>query len=494
MKPSRLHLTPPADLFSAPLVHTGIAGLWLALFWPCIQWLVETYGQAEFRLNGLLFVFILAMLGRRLFTTNELPLSFSPKSIPVTVLAFGLAAYLAIERFWDIDILSCMAFGTATFGLLGLYLPASVWKRCAPGTLLLVATLPFGQHLEIFLGFPLRILSAQVVHTVFGLMGIDSVSQESIVLIENRLTHIDLPCSGIKSLWTGGVFYLFMTVMEGYRLGLRWLAGLIALLSLIVSANLVRIFLLVSLSHGNVSTTLTRAVHVPLGLLGFGLACGLVSLCCSRWVPRFEKEPVRFLPPAHPAQGWVLFLILGFSLWAHEGRLPASSAPANRSLLSFPRATALPLTPVEREFFSLHAGVAVQKLRFDFEGLRGTLFLARTAHWRAHHHPEQCLAGQGHAIDHSRTRFISADFPYRQVALNPGGYRAAYWFYSKGEVTDDYTARIWSGLREPHREWTLVTLTFDREIGADSAAAKRLMVFLRDRLAQSNVSNEKGTS
>ncbi len=472
----------PAARFLEPVLHTAIAGLWLLLFWPSLSWLSDMFGRADTQLNRALLFGILACLAYRFKERPLPPLGLRFTAGPVLLLLAGIVSYLLFERHAGIHILSCIAFGVATFGLAGLYLPVSTWMRSAPAFLLLILTLPFGQHLEVFLGFPLRLLSAQMIQGAFAALGLDAVTRESILLIENRMTHIDLPCSGVKSIWTGTLFYLFLTVMEGYRLGVRWLTGLIALLSLIVCANTVRIFLLVSLSHGGFPDTLGRSVHVPLGLLGFGLACGIVTLLGSRWIPRFRQEPSVFGHPSSPAQGMVLLLILGCSLWAHEQRLPDPAGPANRSLLSFPGAKPLALTLTERRFFSEQSGAAAQKLRFEFQGLSGTLFLVQSANWRAHHHPEQCIEGQGQAIEHSRTRLIDNGFPYRLVALRHGGYRAAYWFFSQGRVTDDYSARTWSGIREPGREWTMVTVYFDRGVAHKLDDVDQLQRFIREQL------------
>ncbi len=480
MKTRTQTLLPPNHL--EPVLHTAIAGLWLLLFWPSLSWLFTMYGQQDNLLNRVLFFFILLYLAHRFAQRPAVELRFYFKTAPAVFLVAGIGSYLFIERFVGLNILSCMAFGLATFGLAGLYLPVASWLRSAPAFLLLILTLPFGQHLEVFFGFPLRLLSAQTIQSAFAALGVDSFSRESILLIENRMTHIDLPCSGVKSLWTACIFYLFLTVMEGYRLGVRWLTGLIALLSLVVCANMVRIFLLVSLSHGEFPDTLGQSVHIPLGLSGFALACGIVAYFGSRWISRFSKEPPVFGHPSCPAQGLVLLLILGISLWAHEQRLPDPAGPANRPLLSFPGAQPLPLTRQETQFFSEQSGAATQKLRFEYRGLSGTLFLVQSANWRAHHHPEQCVEGQGHAVGHSRTRFIDREFPYRLVALRQGGYRAVYWFHSQGRVTDDYTARTWSGIREPGREWTMVTLYFDRNVAHKLDEVDRLQRFIRDQL------------
>ena len=46
-----------------------------------------------------------------------------------------------------------------------------------------------------------------------------------IIVLENGVAQVDVPCSGLKSLGTGTLFLLAATSMEDRKLGGRWLLG-----------------------------------------------------------------------------------------------------------------------------------------------------------------------------------------------------------------------------------------------------------------------------
>lgn len=50
-----------------------------------------------------------------------------------------------------------------------------------------------------------------------------SIGLDTILILENGVSQIDLPCSGVKSLWTGLLFLLAATWLERRPLNLRWL-------------------------------------------------------------------------------------------------------------------------------------------------------------------------------------------------------------------------------------------------------------------------------
>jgi exosortase O len=105
----------------------------------------------------------------------------------------------------DINTLSATLFGLATYGLLGLWLEPQRWRRGLPAALLLVGVLPFGEHLQTFVGYPVRILTAALVQKGLAAAGAHSVGMETILVFENGVSQVDIPCSGVKSLWTGPV-------------------------------------------------------------------------------------------------------------------------------------------------------------------------------------------------------------------------------------------------------------------------------------------------
>lgn len=83
--------------------------------------------------------------------------------------------------------------------------------------------------------------------------------------------NVDLPCSGIRSAWTGLVFFLGATCLLRSRLGLRWILAGAGYLLLLFAANILRVAALALHSHAGLPA-LSRLVHEPLGVPGFALA------------------------------------------------------------------------------------------------------------------------------------------------------------------------------------------------------------------------------
>ena len=221
---------------------------------------------------------MLALIGLRLRKTHwRLP---GPDDLRphlhVAALALALggsALYLAVEHFLDIRSLSAALFGLATYGLMGLWLEPRRWKEGFLAALLLVGILPFGEHLETFVGYPMRRITAQLVRDGFSAFGQTSLGVDTILVFESGIAKVDLPCSGVKSLWTGLLFLLSATWIERHPINLRWLLAGVALAGLLFCANLVRVAALIGVGQVLNWTLLAEMLHVPLGVLGFIGAC-----------------------------------------------------------------------------------------------------------------------------------------------------------------------------------------------------------------------------
>ncbi|MCB1213858.1 MAG: archaeosortase/exosortase family protein, partial [Deltaproteobacteria bacterium] len=195
-----------------------ILGLWLFLFFPVFQWLGASFYTPEYRWHTALFILLIAVFLKKIFSKDLPDFCLQLRLIPFFILFLGVLGFLVSERFLDMDLVSCFFFGWASFGLAGLFLQKERWKASLPYLLLFLAVLPFSFHIETFLGFPLRVITAKVAYYFFESIGIHGFNHESIILVENKLAHVDLPCSGLKSLWVGSLFILALSVLENYKI------------------------------------------------------------------------------------------------------------------------------------------------------------------------------------------------------------------------------------------------------------------------------------
>jgi hypothetical protein len=114
----------------------------------------------------------------------------------------------------DIMIIAAVLFGAASYGSAGHPLLAPGHPG-GPGS----GALPFGEFMQVFVGYPMRILTAMLVRDGLAAAGIGAIGVDTILVFESGVSQVDLPCSGVKSLWTGALFLIAATWIERRPLG-----------------------------------------------------------------------------------------------------------------------------------------------------------------------------------------------------------------------------------------------------------------------------------
>ena len=130
--------------------------LWMWFFRGIYPYLTTIFSRQEFRTNQILLVGVLVLLVLQIRKGQIQPrLTEKPSlNLPALVLVLTSATgYLLVERFLDINTLSASLVGLATYGLLGLWLSPTRWHQGLPAALLLIGTLPIGEHMETFIGY-----------------------------------------------------------------------------------------------------------------------------------------------------------------------------------------------------------------------------------------------------------------------------------------------------------------------------------------------------
>jgi exosortase O len=467
--------------------------LWLWLYRPVYPYLGVIFTGQEFRTNQIILLGVIALIAMQVRRGDLRPcFDAAPQLyLPAILLALGgSAGYLLLERFLDINTISASLFGLASYGFLGLWLRPSRWRQGLPAALLLVGALPFGDHLQTFVGYPLRIATAAVVQQGLAAMGVHTLGIDTILVFENGIAQVDLPCSGIKSLWTGGLFLLAATWIERRPVNLRWLVISALFAGLLLAANLLRVGVLVGVGQVLGWRLLAEMLHVPLGVLGFIGACA-AAVWMLRWtgfLPDPEAtgvadsgEPARaestLIPdPARPA--WLppslALVLIGLSL-LYTPPPPAAAAPPLPAW-DFPlelNVSPWPFTPGEQRWLSRDGPQSADRWTFEWRGHTGSLLFITSNTWRAHHRPERCFEVYGMSVSNSHSFLNAPDFPIRSVTLGSGPqrelYTAVYWLQSSQRVTDDYASRIWADFEPGHRPWVLVTVLFDQPYDPEDA-------------------------
>jgi len=511
-----------------------IIGLWLWLYRPVFDYLAIIFSRQDFRTNQLLLVGVSVLIALRARKVRLRPRMGAVPQLfpPALILTLGSSAlYLVVERFLDINTVSASLFGLASYGLLGVWIQPRRWRDGLPAALLLIGTLPFGEHIQTFVGYPMRIFTAALVRDGLVAVGVASVGTDTILILESGVSQVDLPCSGVKSLWTGLLFLIAATWIDRRPLSRRWLLIALVFAGLLFTANLARVSVLVVVGHVAGWRLAAEMLHVPLGVLGFVAACGAAAALLRLQRPtvqdeRGRKQDIDPVPPekmsgmgadepridypAQPVLGtsssplarpvWlapILAAIILAMVLAYTPR-PQTRLVHPPPVWEFPAGLVtqpMPFKPDEIEWLTGGGAESADRRSFEWRGITGSMILITSTSWRAHHRPERCFEVYGLSLDDSHTCLLTPDFPVRFVSLRYGGghglLSAVYWFQSVDCVTDDYATRIWADLAPERDRWTLITIVFDSMYDPHAADIQTLCIALRDAMADSL---EGGTS
>ena len=469
--------------------NVALVILWLWLFRAVFDYLAIIFTREDFRTNQLALVGVIVLFAiqfRREQTFPQLDAAPQPHRAPLLLVLAGSIGYLLVERFLDINTISASLFGLASYGLIGLWLNPIRWRAGLPAALLVIGILPFGDHMQTFIGYPMRILTASLVRDGLASAGVASIGVDTILVFENGVSQVDLPCSGVKSLWTGALFLLAATWIERRPINLRWfiIASVFALLLFVT--NFARVAILVIVGQVLNLQLVAEMMHVPLGVLGFIAACAAGALMLRgdggrRTADGGQTTLVRV--PYFSVFLATTFLMLGL---LYSPRPQTGLAQART--WNFPGELAvqpLPLNPDEIAALTRENAESADRFQFAWRGITGSMILVPSATWRAQHRPERCLEVLGWQINNSRAVLIAPDFPVRSVTVNQragSSLSATYWFQSATRVTDDYGTRMWADLTPQRERWVLVSVLFDRTLDPNDENVQSFYLALRDAM------------
>ncbi len=498
-------LTLPARLAA----NAGILILWFWLYRPVYRYLGVIFTRQEFRTNQIVLVGVIALIAMQVrrgdlrLRMDTLPQLYPPA---LALALVGSVLFLAAERTLDINTLSASLFGLGCYGMLGLWMRPRLWRQGLPAALLLIGALPFGEHMETFVGYPVRILTAKIVRDGLAAIGYPAIGVDTILVFENGISQVDLPCSGVKSLWTGGLFLLAASWIERRPINLRWIFVALGFAILLLGANLLRVAILVFTGQVMSWRLLAEMLHVPLGVVGFVAACA-AAVYLLRWmVPEFtpfvaareeQSDPDsglerqdRYLPrptwlPAALA-GVLLLLVL---LYAPRPQVASAQSIPNWQFDPQLTTESWSFSPEELDWLSQGSPLSADRWHFQWRGFSGSLLFITSQTWRAHHRPERCFEVYGLSVQNSHAILAGPDFPVRQLTLGQGKYHnlysAIYWLQSRQQVTDDYGTRMWADLPTETEPWVLVTILFDQAYNPQDDSLLDLYTTLRQTVQRS---------
>jgi exosortase O len=465
----------------------AIATSWLYLNRPVLDWLAQALQEIS-PFNGLMLIAGgLLLMGLGIYYRQQI--QFSAPTLRLVPLLFMLGCGMgAIATRWLIALeqLPVVLFLLGSYGLFGLFLSPATWKKGLPVGAAIACLFPFGVQFSTGLGAPARVLTSHIVEYLLTLAHIPAISTEDIILLDTGVAYVDSPCSGLKSMWTGTLFLLAATWLEGRQIGLRWLGVAVANLGLLAIANTARIITLVILTHVLHQSALAEVLHVPLGLMGF-IVASLITWGLLRWVPR-SRSVAMVEQPQHQRFTFKAPIIITASILSlmliPQPQITTTTLDLSQLQWSDSIKTqAIALNRYEQKFFANYPGVTTQKQTFEFQGLTGSIVLVASPTWQAHHAPELCLAAFGYHIDRMDGEALTPTVTGRWLTLDGGTKTASYWFQSATRTTDDFFVRFWGEVFRKDPTWTMVSIVFDQSHSTTEPAVQSFLNVVHDAIA-----------
>lgn len=470
--------SPDPDVAGAARLHAGVTLAAVVLAWaaafrePLRVLVLGTSPRAQL-LDAALVTGIVVLAIRRRGAMSPWP---RPALAPLAVTALAVLGHAAVTLTIHAVVASGIAMVLAAWGLAGLWLPQRRWLQAFPLVLAGVCALPIGPTLDLYVGFPLRMASTRVTHALLAAFIEGDVSMQTVLVIDagTRGVQVDLPCSGVRSLYCGAIAWAAATWFEHRRVGACWLLASGGFVIALVLTNLARVIALVLL-HTHVGPRPTELLHLPLGMAAFSAACA-----AGWWLLHRVPATTAAAATAIADSRRVPPLLLVVPLLAVATVSPRASAPTQVAVPQLPAwAEPLPLEEGERASTTAHGADALGKWRVSdpTTGVRGQLLLVRSRDWRAHHQPDACHHAAGRAVVDARTVLLAPEVPVRWLALRTpqGPATGVYWFQSSTHVTEDHDARAWASLSGDTQPWVMVSLTLDGARDPDDAELRSFL-------------------
>ncbi|MEG4318688.1 MULTISPECIES: exosortase O [unclassified Microcoleus] len=479
-----------------------LAPFLLALAWFCanisaVKWLLSSFVEIPTLYKIAIGFLIVALVGRSL-SSGDRPLALSPNIVlrrnPLLLMLGAGVLSIALGCTINIPQVSVMLFILGTYGLCGLFAEPNFWRKNLPVAGLLACILPFNSQFNSGLGLPARVLTAQVVEKFLSIFQIGAISSYDIIVLENGIAHVDVPCSGIKTLLVGTLFLLAATWLEGRQLNFKWLAVCAANFLMLVSANALRVAVLVLVAQVFQQPTYAEILHVPLGIVGLVCACFLSWLMLQK-VPKFpttkqidfnsqrDSEILKNQPLAKPGLIATVAVLAVISQLYHVESTKIAIAP-----LQLPTqiiSEAIPLNPSEQRFFGNYPDTKAEKKRFVSGNLHGSMLAVASTSWQTYHAPELCFVTSGISVNRIEQKQLTPAVTARWLYLRDNQLSAAYWLQSSGQTTDNFLSRIGSDITHRNQTWVLVSILFDSAVNPDSPEVEEFTARVHNAVKQS---------
>ncbi len=384
---------------------------------------------------------------------------------------------------------------TTAIGLIGFYLllsftiPKAVWKNGLIPFALLLMCLPFGRQLDTYIGFPLRMLSVDFVASQMTWFGFNLNSRDTILIIENKASQVDIDCSGIKGLWVGLIFFIAYTWINKIKLNLKWLGLLIILIISILFFNIIRVSTLVMLNSIQGLEKGVQYFHYSIAAFGIVLSCLLVHFLAIFFkLINSNQTEILKQEVAHKENNTKYLVLLNVVILTlliipqkPNYKVISKAIPYLKSDENFSIKT-INFNSGEKAVFEKD-GSAAQKFEFKYKEIIGEAIIVIGNDWRAQHKPELCFEAAGNNLQSVQTLLVNKSFPVKFIQFNQQESVVYSWFQSPQIITDDYSYRNWLELSGKESNWLLMNVVIHNN--SNKQQVQELLQFLNTTINQS---------
>ena len=396
-------------------------------------------------------------------------LGFPKKPLSAPVLC--LIASCGLLSIFTFSILQQLS---ASFALLGLYgcfsslasVSPTLWRKGLIMAGLSALALPFALVPGTGMGFYLRLLTADAAAQLLALIGHSSLEAHDVLIFDNGIAQVDLPCSGLKSLFTGTGFFFLASLIMRREANIKWIIGYSIFAILLVVANAFRVTILIWVSEIMQHRDIAETIHMPLGLMLFCAVCMSGVFILHKLKPmKLAKDEVIAVESRSIIPALTLSVLAGFMLLATSDMLPRNnlSGPSDITLPKVLDAQTVALTPTETRFFGARDQTSAKKWMFEYHGFSGSMLVVRSGAANGLHAPEVCMLGNGISVDQMETRIFNSG-KYRHLTVDNGRRNAVYWMQSERTITDDFRKRLGDFILGGQDDWVMVTILFDERL------------------------------
>lgn len=460
--------------------RAGLAAVALSigiLYWPVMRWTIDKFLLSIFHWHWFVAAISIACALRASTYRFQPGVNNNAALLLLLCTLLEVANQLSLQ----IHLASAVLLIVSVHAFSGHLIPDTHWRAMKWPMVVGIALLPLDFYLEPYFGYPLRLVTATVAGLLMQGFGYEALSSQSILLVENRASVVDLGCSGINSLWAGGVFYLLLSWMTRLSVGLRWwLLGLL-LVVLLLSANIFRIVVLLFLDLHDL-TGLSEIAHTSLGAVGFTVALLIVWQLAQGLTEGFAQgSEICQIPDGYRSRQaklslrWPLLPLTAMLIIA--AAIPDSEK--TRATLTFDgislpddlQAQQIELNSAEQRFFDSNKAIAV-KYQLGAAAANNSVVFVTSNWWKAQHKPDHCLQTMGFSIQNSHVvtlepaaanSSINAVTVLNLIDEDQQMYTAVYWFQAADSLTADHYRRMTDTFRHPNRSWTMVSVLLSGE-------------------------------